>query len=116
MLGITVGTSTSADRSVISCDGFLYSDWPCKHYEPKIAPEKVIFNNPATIVYWHDGTKTVVRCQDGDVYDEREGFLLCCAKKLMGDGGSYNDAMRNLGVPDRHGKGICLHGIKDVLD
>ena len=37
-----------------------------------VAPEKVgkygikrvVFNNPATIVFWDDGTKTVVYCQD----------------------------------------------------
>lgn len=26
--------------------------------------EKVVFQNPATIVYWSDGTKTVVNCMD----------------------------------------------------
>lgn len=26
--------------------------------------EKVLFQNPATIVFWSDGTKTVVNCMD----------------------------------------------------
>lgn len=57
-------------------------------------PEKVIYNDPATVVIWDDGSKTVVRCHPDDAYDRERGFLLCCAKKLMGNGGSFNDEMR----------------------
>ena len=54
---------------------------------------KAIFSDPATIVIWSDGVKTVVRCQDGDVYDARTGLLLCCAKRLFGNTGRYNDQL-----------------------
>ena len=54
----------------------------------------VIFNNPATIIIWSDGTKTVVKCQQGDEYDPERGFLLCVAKKMFGNRGGYNDIMR----------------------
>ena len=63
----------------------------------KLSPvdvQKVIYNNPATIVMWSDGTKTVVRCQEGDEYDRRTGLLLCFAKKLFGNTGKYNDVMK----------------------
>ena len=66
-----------------------------------VVPERVIYNDPATVVIWDDGTKTVAICQEDDVYDRREGFLLCCAKKLMGNGGRYNDVLVKH-VPDRH--------------
>ena len=52
--------------------------------------EKVIFNDPATIVYWKDGTKTVVKCQDGDVYDKEKGLAMCVAKKFFGNKGNFN--------------------------
>ena len=52
--------------------------------------EKVIFNDPATIVYWKDGTKTVVKCQDGDVYDKEKGLAMAIVKKLFGNKGNYN--------------------------
>lgn len=55
--------------------------------------EKVVYNDPATVVMWSDGTKTVVKCHEGDVYDEETGFLLCCAKKLFGNTGKYNDVL-----------------------
>lgn len=63
----------------------------CKMLQMDI--QKAIFNDPATIVYWSDGTKTVVKCQEGDAYDERTGLLLCCAKRLMGNTGRYNDVL-----------------------
>ena len=46
---------------------------------------KVIYHNPATIVFWSDGTKTVVKCQEGDTYDPEKGFYIACAKKLFGN-------------------------------
>ena len=48
--------------------------------------EKVIFNNPATIVFWKDGTKTVVKCQDGDKFDEEKGLAMAICKKVYGEG------------------------------
>lgn len=52
-------------------------------YHPEI--EKVIFNNPATIVLWNDGTKTVVQCQKGDDYDPEKGLAMAIAKKALGN-------------------------------
>ena len=51
----------------------------------EIAFTKVIFNGPATIVFWDDGTKTVVKCKDGDPYSKEAGFALCVLKKLTRD-------------------------------
>ena len=47
--------------------------------------EKIIYRDPATIVLWSDGTKTVVKCQEGDTYDKEKGFLLCFVKKVLGN-------------------------------
>ena len=62
----------------------------------KCGPEvkRVIYNEPATVVLWADGTKTVVRCQPGDVFDRRIGFLTALAKKVYGGGGRFNDVIR----------------------
>lgn len=56
-------------------------------YAPEI--EKVIFNKPATIVIWKDGTKTIVKCQKGDRYDKEKGLAMCIAKKTYGNNGNY---------------------------
>lgn len=51
--------------------------------------KKVIFNDPATIVQWVDGTKTVVKCQDNDKFDPEKGLAMAISKKALGNEGNY---------------------------
>lgn len=60
---------------------------PANKTNPKI--KDVIFNDPATIVFWSDGTKTVVKCQEGDTYDPEKGLTMAIAKKFFGNKGNY---------------------------
>lgn len=53
------------------------------------AIKKVIFNDPATIVLWTDESKTVVKCQDGDIYDPEKGLAMAISKKALGNKGNY---------------------------
>lgn len=48
------------------------------------AVKRIIFNDPATIVFWEDGTKTVVKVTKGDKYNKYFGFLAALAKKVYG--------------------------------
>lgn len=59
--------------------------------KPKIIPDikDVIFNYPATIVFWDDGSKTVVKCQDGDIFDPEKGLAMAISKKALGNQGNY---------------------------
>lgn len=50
--------------------------------------KKVIFNDPATIVFWVDGTKTVVKAHD-EKYDPEKGLAMAIAKKHLGNQGNY---------------------------
>lgn len=61
---------------------------------PKI--KKVIFNNPATIVLWNDGTKTVVKCRKGDSYDQEKGLAMAISKKVLGNKYNYYDIFKRL--------------------
>lgn len=65
---------------------------PKTSYLPEIS--KVHFNYPMTIVIWEDGTKTMVECQDGDLYSEEVGLALCIAKKALGNKGNFNNVFR----------------------
>ena len=47
--------------------------------------EKVIFNDPATIVLWADGTKTIVKCSEDDIFDQEKGFAMAICKRFLGD-------------------------------
>ena len=71
-----------------------------KFLTPEI--KKVIHNNPATVVFWGDGTKTVVKCQEEDRhgYSERVGLLMCIAKKFFGNTGGFNDILTEHSADD----------------
>ncbi len=56
--------------------------------------DRVICNDPATIVFWKDKTKTVVKCQDGEPYDAEKGLALAIIKKLCGNTGSYYEIFK----------------------
>lgn len=52
--------------------------------------KKVIFNEPATIVFWGDGTKTVVKCSKDDEFDPEKGLAMDIAKKFFGNENGYS--------------------------
>lgn len=61
-----------------------------KYFEIK----KVIFNDPATIVLWKNGEKTVVKVQGDDEYDPEKGMAMAIAKHFMGDNYHYYDIFK----------------------
>lgn len=74
-------------------EGFTYKrETVCMSLKCEIT--KVIFNDPATIVYWSDNTKTVVKCQKGDKFDPEKGLAMAIAKKYYGNTGSYCDELK----------------------
>ena len=59
------------------------------------AIKNVIFAPPATIVYWSDGTKTVVKCSEKDIFDPEKGLAMAIAKRCGGNKGSYYKEIQN---------------------
>lgn len=55
--------------------------------------KNVIFNDSATIVFWSDGTKTVVKCGENDIYDPEKGLAMAVAKKYLGTNKSHSNYM-----------------------
>lgn len=51
--------------------------------------QNVIFNYPATIVFWTDGTKTVVKVGPDDKWDPEKGLAMAIVKKAYGNKGNY---------------------------
>lgn len=56
--------------------------------------KNVIFNDPATIVFWHDGTKTVVKCGENDIFDPEKGLAMAISKKFLGNQGNYYNEIK----------------------
>ena len=63
------------------------------HYDIRRFIKKVKFNPPATIVFWTDNTKTVVKCSCED-YDPEKGLAMCICKKVLGDKGNYYEVFK----------------------
>lgn len=53
----------------------------------------VIFNDPATIVIWADGTKTVVKA-NGEKFDPEKGLAMAISKKVLGNKHNYYDIFK----------------------
>lgn len=67
--------------------------------EKKNAPinwsiKRVIFHDPATIIYWNDGTKTVVKTQNGEKFDPEKGMAMAICKKANCNDSSYYEAFK----------------------
>lgn len=56
--------------------------------------KNVIFNGPATIVLWNDGTKTVVKCGKNDTFDPEKGLAMAISKYFFDNAGYFNDVFK----------------------
>lgn len=79
-------------------------------------PEKVIFNNPATIVFWDDGSKTVVKAQPGEIFDKEKGLAMAFAKKASGNKGHYNEVFKKFGAVEHSEQGYTVHWVERFQD
>ena len=73
---------------------------------------EVIYNDPAVVVIWNDGTKTISKCDYGDNFNPEFGLILCVLKKVIG-----NDQVTKLlmnWVPDNI-NGLTKITLKDVF-
>lgn len=59
----------------------------------KTSIKDVIFNSPATIVFWSDGTKTVVKAENEE-FDPEKGLAMAIAKKALGNNYDYYDVFK----------------------
>lgn len=55
--------------------------------------EKVIFHDPATIVYWKDGSKTVVKAKN-EPFDPEKGLAMAISKYFLGNKGNYYEIFK----------------------
>lgn len=61
---------------------------------------KVIFNDPATVVLWSDGTKTVVKCGPDDIFDKEKGLAMAIVKKMAGNDSRFHKVFKEWCKPD----------------
>ena len=56
-----------------------------------VKPTKILVQGTATIIWWSDGTKTIVKCQKGDKMDPEKGIAMCVMKKFMGTNETHSN-------------------------
>ena len=62
--------------------------------EPNLVEIKnVVFNPPATIVFWTDNSKTVVKAEN-EIFDPEKGLAMAIAKKALGNKGKYYETFK----------------------
>jgi hypothetical protein len=77
--------------------GSIEFDKLCRYDKVKpnwLAIDKVVFNAPATIVFWKDGTKSIVKCGDNEVFDPEKGLAMAITKKAFGNQGNYYNQIK----------------------
>lgn len=77
--------------------------------------KNVIFNPPATIVFWTDGTKTVVKASNEE-FDAEKGLAMAYTKKILGNKGHYFETVKKWVKPyeEAHPKLSINAGLKPV--
>lgn len=88
---------------------------PTPRITNELAIDRVIYDGPATIVFWKDGTKTVVKCHGDDVFSERVGLLMCIAKRAYGDKGAFNDVLDEHSADDTQKTNSWASVIRDLF-
>lgn len=65
-----------------------------KSADKKLGIRKVIFNDPATIVIWDDGEKTVVKTNDEE-FSKEHGLAMAITKRYFGSRSQFLKAVEN---------------------
>lgn len=76
--------------------------------------KKILYNGPATIVYWADGEKTVVKCMDTDTFDPMAGFCAALAKRVYGSTGAVKQIIKASNYEDSQALPFQGESAKDI--
>lgn len=60
----------------------------------RVKIKDVIFSDPATVVFWSDNTKTVVKTRGGEEYDKEKGLAMAIIKKITGNTRDYYEIFK----------------------
>lgn len=81
-----------------------------KRYKVK----EILYHGPATIVYWADGEKTVVKCMEGDTFDPMAGFCAALAKRVYGSSGAVKQIIKASRYEESKALPFQSESVKDI--
>ena len=97
ILSVTATSSTFYDTEYLThWPPFVETSFELATFDAEKQLSKVIFNDPATVLFWKDGSKTVVKCMEGEEFDPYYGFCAAVCKKIFGGSNSVRKAA---GIP-----------------
>lgn len=70
----------------------------------KFTPVKIIKNGRATVVFWNDGTKTVVKCAPETTPSDYDAFTAALAIKIFGNNSRLKKMIKVLTVVENQNK------------
>ena len=79
-----MGKIKTEDLNMVNCKGISHHIGTSYSCDPMNEILNVIFSEPATIVFWNDGTKTVVKTSPHDKFDKEKGILWAYYLKYAG--------------------------------
>ena len=99
--------STSSVRHVL--DGLKSS-----LYQTIATPERILKNGNVTVVFWGDGTKTIVKPEPGATLDDYTAFTAALAKRMFGSNRKLKNVIKTH-TEYQVQKGKCKGGACDVI-
>ena len=112
----TINKNNNIYSSCVYLDEFL-NDYTAT---PKFDLKDIKISGPATIAFWTDGSKTVVKCQKADQYDAEKGIIMAVCKGLLLKYNSNKDWAKIFDIPYLDEidveKVIGLHVLKTYME
>lgn len=87
-------TTTSDYIQAISSARLALSD--LRNPSSKYTPIRILKSGAVTIVFWYDGTKTIVKLQAGEQPDDYSAFTAALAKKVFGSNSNVKKIIKNI--------------------
>ena len=94
LMGQVVTVKSNNHRSIEIAEDTRWL-FDASNFEPVDVPDpapalpfsikRIIYNDPATIILWADGTKTVVKAHN-EPFDKEKGLAMAIIKKMLGRG------------------------------
>lgn len=77
-----------------------------------ISPEKIIYSGNRTIVFWNDGTKTIVKLGKGQEFDDYTGFIAAYAKKMFSSTSRLKKLIKTISSYDKSAERLKAKQLK----
>lgn len=91
----TKGKKTKINAEVTWTNTGEWFSWSNNKTISDFKPERIVFNEKTTVLFWKDKSKTIVTCGENDVYDSEHGVAMAIAHKMFGSKNQFKKFVKN---------------------